>query len=225
VLKAIIFDMDGVLVDSMSYHAQAVQNIFDQIGVKMDKQDIFEREGERTVDIITYLIEKETGDASGYDIHDIVERYIQEFNRIVELKVFDGLREYLYSMNNDFRLCVVSGSDRPIVHDTIASEFPDIFEILVSADDVEHGKPHPEPYLTAVEKLGIAKDECLVVENAPMGVESAKKAGLCCIAVPTYLDSEKLAKADLVLQDHRELVDYLLKLGPSSAACPHSPKS
>jgi len=225
VLKAIIFDMDGVLVDSMSYHAQAVQNIFDQIGVKMDKQDIFEREGERTVDIITYLIEKETGDASGYDIRDIVDRYIREFNRIVELKVFDGIRECLLSMNNDFRMCVVSGSDRPIVHDIIAREFPDIFEILVSADDVERGKPHPEPYLTAVEKLGISKDECLVVENAPMGVESAKKAGLCCIAVPTYLDPEKLSKADLVLQDHRELVDYLLKLGPSSAACPYSPKS
>ncbi|MDW7732936.1 MAG: HAD family phosphatase [Methanolobus sp.] len=218
-LKAIIFDMDGVLVDSMSYHAQAVQNIFDQIGVKMDKQDIFEREGERTVDIISFLLEKETGDASPYDVPDIVERYIQEFNRIVELHVFEGLRECLGSLKEKFCLSVVSGSDRPIVHDIIKKEFPDIFDVVVTADDVERGKPHPEPYLKAVEMLGISKDECIVVENAPMGVESARKAGLCCIAVPTYLDPEKLKAANLILQGHKELIDYLLGLEPSSTIC------
>lgn len=217
--------MDGVLVDSMSYHAQAVQNIFDQLGVKMDKQDIFEREGERTVDIIRFLLEKETVDASVYDIPDIVEKYIQEFNRIVELQVFEGLRECLQSMRTKFRLSVVSGSDRPIVHDIIGKEFPGIFEVIVTADDVERGKPHPEPYLKAVEMLGIEKDECMVVENAPMGVEAAKKAGLCCIAVPTYLEPEKLKSADIVIKDHQELIGYLHKLEPSYAGCAQSSKS
>ncbi|WP_406657179.1 HAD family phosphatase [Methanolobus sp. ZRKC2] len=224
-IRAVIFDMDGVLVDSMSYHALAVQNIFDQIGVKMDKQDIFEREGERTVDIITFLLEKEAGDASAYDVLDIVERYIREFNRIVELQVFDGLKECLSLMSEKFRLSVVSGSDRPIVYDIIEKEFPDVFEVIVTADDVERGKPDPQPYLKAVEMLGIDKDECIVIENAPMGVEAAQKAGLCCIAVPTYLDPEKLKSADIVLRDHRELIDYLLGLEPSSAGCAQSPKS
>ncbi|MBN2111282.1 MAG: HAD family phosphatase [Methanosarcinaceae archaeon] len=224
-LKAIIFDMDGVLVDTMSDHAQAVQNIFDQLGVKMDKRDIYEREGERTVDIIRFLLEKGTGDASAYDIRDIVRRYIQEFNRIVELQVFEELRESLPLIRTRFRLAVVSGSDRPIVNDIIRNEFPDIFEVMVTADDVERGKPDPEPYLRAVEMLGIESDECIVVENAPMGVESAQRAGICCIAVPTYLDPVKLKHADILIRDHRELAGYLLELEPASAGCAQSPKS
>ncbi|MDG6244079.1 MAG: HAD family phosphatase [Methanolobus sp.] len=223
-LKALIFDMDGVLVDSMSYHAQAVENIFKQIGVEMDRQDIFEREGERTADIITYLLEKGARDISVYDIQDIVERYIAEFNRIVKLKVFDGMQECLTELKERFDLAVVSGSDRPIVHDILNSKYPGIFDNIVSADDVKKGKPSPEPYLKAVEMLGIKKEEGIVIENAPMGVEAAKKAGLCCVAVPTYLDSGKFNQADIVIEDHTHLIEFLLGLEPSYK-CDHSAKS
>ncbi|WP_340818653.1 HAD family phosphatase [Methanolobus sp. WCC4] len=214
-LKAVIFDMDGVLVDSMSYHAEAVQHIFDEIGVEMDKQDIFEREGERTVDIVEFLLEKGTGDASKYDIPDIVERYIAEFNRIVELKVFHGMQECLSGLKDRFDLAVVSGSDRPIVLDIVEAKYPGIFKELVTADDVQRGKPEPDPYLKAVEMLGISSHEAIVVENAPMGVEAAKKAGLCCVAVPTYLDAKKFHQADMVFEDHTRLVEFLNGLDPS----------
>ena len=224
-LKAVIFDMDGVLVDSMSFHAQAVNNIFDQIGVEMDQQDIFEREGERTIDIIRFLLDKATGDSSLFDVPDIVARYIAEFNRIVELRAFDGMQECLAEMKNMFKLSVVSGSDRPIVDDIIQSQFPGIFDVLVSADDVERGKPAPDPYLMAVEKLGVDKAECMVVENAPMGVEAAHNAGICCIAVPTYLPEEKLKEADMVIQNHIQLVSYLSELSPGCNSCLHSSKS
>lgn len=215
VLKAVIFDMDGVLVDSMSDHAEAVQHIFDDIGVEMDKQDIFEREGERTVDIVEFLLEKGTGDASKYDISDIVERYIAEFNRIAEMKVFEGMQECLNVLKKRFDLAVVSGSDRPIVNDIIDSKYPGVFRELVTADDVQRGKPEPDPYLKAIEMLGISGHETIVVENAPMGVEAAKRAGLCCVAVPTYLDAEKFHQADMVIEDHTHLVEFLNGLEPS----------
>ncbi|MDY0387285.1 MAG: HAD family phosphatase [Methanolobus sp.] len=218
-LKAVIFDMDGVLVDSMSYHAEAVQHIFDEIGVEMDQQDIFEKEGERTVDIITFLLDKGTGNASNYDVLDIVERYIAEFNRIVELKVFDGMQECLSELKESFDLAVVSGSDRPIVNNIIQSLYPKTFKAIISADDVERGKPQPDPYLKAMRMLGISSHEAIVIENAPMGVESAKKAGLCCIAIPTYLEPEKLQQADMLIKDHKQLVEFLRKLEPSYT-CP-----
>lgn len=218
-LKAVIFDMDGVLVDSMSYHAEAIQHIFDEIGVEMDQQDIFEKEGERTVDIITFLLNKGTGNASNYDVLDIVERYIAEFNRIVELKVFDGMQECLSELKEIFDLAVVSGSDRPIVDDIIQTLYPETFKAIVSGDDVERGKPQPDPYLKAMKMLGISSHEAIVIENAPMGVESAKKAGLCCIAIPTYLDPEKLQQADMLIKEHKELVEFLRKLEPSYT-CP-----
>jgi HAD superfamily hydrolase (TIGR01509 family) len=214
-LKAVIFDMDGVLVDSMSDHAEAVQHIFDEIGVEMDKKDIFEREGERTVDIMRFLLQKGSGDASQFDISDIVERYIAEFNRIAEFKVFEGMLECLANLKDKFDLAVVSGSDRPIVYDIIESEYPGIFMELVTADDVHRGKPEPDPYLKAIEMLGISSDEAIVIENAPMGVESAKKAGLCCVAVPTYLDAEKFHQADMVIENHTRLVEFLNELEPS----------
>lgn len=218
-LKAVIFDMDGVLVDSMSYHAEAIQHIFDEIGVEMDQQDIFEKEGERTVDIITFLLNKGTGNASNYDVLDIVERYIAEFNRIVELKVFDGMQECLSELKESFDLAVVSGSDRPIVDDIIQTLYPETFKAIVSGDDVERGKPQPDPYLKAMRMLGISSHEAIVIENAPMGVESAKKAGLCCIAIPTYLEPEKLQQADMLIKEHKELVEFLRKLEPSYT-CP-----
>ncbi|WP_292466179.1 HAD family phosphatase [Methanolobus sp.] len=220
-LKAVIFDMDGVLVDSMSYHAEAVQHIFDEIGVDMDKQDIFEREGERTVDIVEFLLEKGTENASEYDISDIVERYIAEFNRIAEMKVFDGMQECLNVLKERFDLAVVSGSDRPIVNYIINSQYPGVFRELVTADDVQRGKPEPDPYLQAMKMLGIKKHEGIVIENAPMGVEAAKRAGLCCVAVPTYLDPGKFHQADMVMKDHIQLVEFLMKLEPSYD-CPQS---
>ena len=217
--------MDGVLVDSMSYHAQAINNVFDQIGLEMDQQDIFEHEGERTIDIIIFLLNKATGDSSAFDVPSIVSRYIEEFNRIVELRLFDGMKECLEKMDNKFSLAVVSGSNRPIVDDIMQRKFPDIFRTVISANDVKRGKPAPDPYLMAMEKLGLKSDECIVIENAPMGVEAAQRAGIFCVAVPTYLPAEKLEKADLVVKDHIELVSYLSGLHPSYTGYSHSSKS
>ena len=73
------------------------------------------------------------------------------------------------------------------------------------------GKPSPLSYLKAVEMLKVRKDECIVIENAPLGVESAKRAGLYCIAIPTYVEPELLKNADIVLPDHARLKEYLSK--------------
>jgi beta-phosphoglucomutase-like phosphatase (HAD superfamily) len=216
VLKAVIFDMDGVLTDSMPYHAQAMKKVFNELGITIDVQDIYEREGEKTVDVVDFLLKKGTGDTSKYDRSSIVENYIAEFRRIAEFRVFEGMKECLQEIKTKFLLAVVSGSDKPIVYDIMESKFPGIFDVIVTGDDVDHGKPAPDPYLKAVDMLKIRKDECFVVENAPMGVDSALSAGLCCIAVPTYLSPDKLSRANLLIRDHRELVKYLLKLGPES---------
>jgi beta-phosphoglucomutase-like phosphatase (HAD superfamily) len=90
--------------------------------------------------------------------------------------------------------------------------YPGIFDVIVSGEDVKNGKPDPEPYEKAIAKLGLSKDECLVVENAPLGIESAKNAGVFCVGVPTYLDKTKLHEADIIVKNHAELIDYLTGL-------------
>lgn len=211
-LKTLIFDMDGVLVDSMPYHVEAMQHIFDQMGVYMDPAVIYEREGEKTIDIIRLLLKKAGIDNDSFDPGAIVERYIEEFNIIVALKAFEGMPECLEVLKHRYELAVVSGSDKPIVHKVLNSLYPGLFSVVVTGDDVVKGKPAPDPYLKAVEILAMQKNECVVIENAPLGVQAAKAAGLCCIAVPTYLEPDKLHQADLVVMSHDLLIDLLLDL-------------
>jgi beta-phosphoglucomutase-like phosphatase (HAD superfamily) len=128
------------------------------------------------------------------------------------VKAFDGMADCLSVLKNNFRLAVVTGSERATVESFMNQFFPGIFDVVVSGEDVSYGKPYPEPYLKAVEMLGIAKDECIVVENAPMGVESAKRAGLYCVGVPTYVSPDRLSEADIVLEDHASLQDYLYNI-------------
>ena len=75
---------------------------------------------------------------------------------------------------------------------------------------------YPDPFLKAVELLRVSRDECVVIENAILGVEAAKRAGIYCIGVPTYVDNEQLDRADLVVGDHNELMEHLLGLDPAS---------
>lgn len=214
-LKAVIFDMDGVLIDSMPYHVQAMKCVFDEMGLDMDEKDIYEREGEKTLNVVDLLLAKAQLDTSGYDRSEIIEKYISEFRRNASIRVFGGMDECLKSLKGHFMLAVVSGSDRIVVHDIMQNHFPGIFDVIVTGDDTEQGKPAPDPYLKALGMLSKGKDECLVVENAPMGLFSAKSAGLFCIAIPTYVDPEELCGADLLVQDHEELVRVLMQLDPS----------
>ena len=211
--------MDGVLTDSMPYHALAMKKVFSELDITIDMQDIYEREGEKTVDVVNFLLEKGTDDSSVYDRIDIVGKYIAKFGHIAEIRVFEGMKDCLQALKTNFLLAVVSGSDKPIVYDIMQNEFAGIFDVIVTGDDVQRGKPSPDPYLKAVAMLKVRKDECIVVENAPMGVDSALSAGLCCIAVPTYLAPEKLSRANLLIPDHGELVNYLLDLEPTSNVC------
>lgn len=204
--------MDGVLVDSMSYHTEAMQHIFDELGINMDKQDIYDKEGSKTVEIVSFLLEKEGIDPLDFDVDGLIRRYRAEFARILVLKSFREIDECLPILRERFMLSVVSGADRNIVHDVIGRLFDDIFDIVLSGEDVEKGKPAPDPFLKVAEMLDVGISECLVVENAPMGVEAANRAGMFCVGVPTYVSKESIMKADKLVDDHRMLKDFLLGL-------------
>ena len=200
--------MDGVLVDSMPYHADAWKEVFAEQGIHIERQDIYDIEGSNHVGVITLMFRK-AGRIPPTDFKDLARKKREVFERNNNVRAFDGLRETLSALKDRYRLGVVSGSDRKIVTDLIDRFYPDIFDAVVSGNDVDNGKPSPEPYLKALSMLGVRNDECIVIENAPMGVESAKKAGIYCVAIPTYVKSERLEGAELVLGNHARLVEYL----------------
>ena len=210
-LKAVIFDMDGVLIDSMPYHADAWIAVFARVGIKVQRDDIYKIEGSNHIGVIKIVFEKAGRKPQPEDFHKLAEEKKEIFSKINKATVFEGIYELIDILKNKYALAVVSGSDKVVVKELIERFFPDTFSVMVTGNDVKEGKPSPLSYLKAVEMLKVRKNECIVIENAPLGVESAKKAGLYCIAIPTYVEPELLKNADIVLPNHAMLKEYISK--------------
>lgn len=211
-IKAVIFDMDGVLVDSMPYHADAWIAVFAELGIHITRQDIYDIEGSNHEGVIRLVFEKAGRKPKAEDFNELALKKREIFQKMNKVGVFDGIPETLEFLKNKCLLGVVSGSDREVVMELLGRFFPNTFDAVVTGNDVREGKPSPEPYLKAVGMLNVRKDECIVIENAPLGVESAKRAGLFCVAIPTYVRAQRLKDADVVLANHAALREYLTDL-------------
>lgn len=209
---ALIFDMDGVLVDSMPSHIAVLSEVFGRKGWSLDSRIVYEMEGAKTIDIIRRLLGEQGLDSGSLELEETLAAYRKGFEARVHFPPFAELAAVLPGLKKHFALAVVSGAEGSIVHSTVHSLFPGIFDIIVSGDDVNAAKPSPEPFLKAAKLLGVNREACLVVENAIWGVEAARRAGMRCVAVSTYVDPSLLEDADMVFTDHGKLVDFLLSL-------------
>lgn len=212
-LKAIIFDMDGVLVDSMRFQADAWAKAFQDADINIVREDIYELEGSNDKRLIKSIFKEARKEPEPEHFERLPEkkRDLLEFDRI---KPFEGIPECLDELKRHFRLAMVSGSNRNTVGKIVDKFFSGYFDVVINGSDLERGKPDPDPYLKALEMLGLTKNECMVIENAPLGITAAKRAGLYCVAVASMLEPEKVQHADLVLEDHASLFDYLKSLIP-----------
>ena len=205
-LKAVIFDMDGVITDTMTYHMHAWKAIFTRHGVRVSKQDIYKREGQRGINSVEEIF------SDHGKVFDLIEgkKILLEkeelFKKIVKKKFIAGSRAFLKTLKRrNFKLALVTGTARHEVHHMLPKEIFGLFDAVVCGCDVRNGKPHPEPYLTALKKLGLKAREALVVENAPFGIQSAKAAGIKCLAIETSLSKKYLNKADHVFHSFAHL--------------------
>jgi len=211
-LKAILFDMDGVLVDSMSYHMQSWKQLLENKGIYITEQFIYEHEGAMGVDIIQNLFQK-TG--LPVDEEQIMEIYDQQ-NRIFREDYLDKVRLYPETLTlidgfqeRGLRLGLVTSSRMNLVEQIWEDHHClNRFDTIVTADDVTRFKPNPDPYLKALEKLNQEPEGCLVVENAPAGIQSAKAAGLTCYAVASTLPPPYLQASDRIFPSLKALADH-----------------
>lgn len=218
--RAFFFDMDGVIFDSMPNHAAAWDDIMRQHGLDFTARDCYLQEGRTGQDVIREAILKtEHREATEEEIWSIYQEKTDSFLLRGGAPPMAGAREVLewLQAREDTQIFIVTGSGQQSLFDTLDEHFPGIFvrERMVTAFDVEHGKPHPEPYLKAWMKSGLSKEECCVVENAPLGVRAGKAAGLDVIAVNTgpLMDEDLLAEgADVVLPDMPALLRYLQQI-------------
>jgi hypothetical protein len=220
--KAVFFDQDGVLFNSMPYHAKSWEMAMNEHGLPFSAQDAYRNEGRTGAAVIAEAFE-EIGLTNKEELPALCERiYAAKSAHFNELtgghlpELIPGIREVLaYLKSRGVQCWVVTGSGQRSLLDSLLTTFPDTFTGIISAFDVQHGKPHPEPYLKAWGRCGFAKNECMVVENAPLGVRAGKAAELFTVAVNTGPLPDKLLwneKADVVVPNMAALLAWLQQL-------------
>lgn len=188
-LKAVLFDMDGVLFDSMKNHTTAWNLAMQQYGMTLSREEAYMHEGRTGAGTINIVSQRERGyEASEEEIKQIYQTKSDIFNKLPKAERMPGAYEVLQKIKSEGLIpMVVTGSGQLSLLDKLNHNFPDIFkqELMVTAFDVKYGKPNPEPYLMALQKANIQANEAIVIENAPLGVRAGVAAGIFTIAVNT----------------------------------------
>jgi HAD superfamily hydrolase (TIGR01509 family) len=207
-IRALIFDMDGVITDTMPYHYQAWKIAFQDILQKdISEQDIYLREGSKGAFALQEIFQQYGWPCDPDILAALLKRKEEVFPKIVHIDFVDGSLDFLKKVHaQGFRMALVTGTSREELSRMLPDFVQTYFSVIVTGSDVAHGKPHPEPYEKALSALRLNPGEAAVLENAPLGVQSAKSAGLICIALATSLTGEFLTDADFVFSSYNDMV-------------------
>lgn len=210
--------MDGVLFDSMPNHATSWVEAMRRHGLPFTREEAYMNEGRTGAGTINAVAQRVWGrEATEQECQEIYKTKSDIFNCQPKAKAMPGAAEVLERVGSmGMQRIIVTGSGQVSLLDRLNTAYPGVFtrEKMVTAFDVTHGKPNPEPYLKGLQKAGVSADEAVVVENAPLGVAAGHAAGIRVIAVNTGpLPDQVLrdAGADVVLKNMYELHEKLKK--------------
>ncbi|MCM1345634.1 MAG: HAD hydrolase-like protein [Bacteroides sp.] len=219
-LVSAMFDMDGVLFDSMKNHARCWHETMVHFGMYMSLEEAYMHEGRTGASTINLVSVRERGyESNKEEIEKIYGYKSRLFNACPEAPRMPGAYELLKQVRaSGIVPVVVTGSGQKSLIERLNHNFPDIFssELMVTAFDVKYGKPNPEPYLMGLQKAGnLMINQSFVVENAPLGVKAGVASGCFTIAVNTgpLPDSALLSQgANLLFGSMQELSDSWIQL-------------
>lgn len=225
-LRAVLFDMDGIIYNSMPAHEISWQQTMREWGLKAEPNEFYHQEGKPARHTINMLFQRNLKrDATEQEIEDVYKRKTELFFENDKGALIDGIEKTIKIVQNRGLIPIlVTGSGQSGLYERLHNDLPNVFteENMVTAFEVEIGKPHPEPYLMGLKKAGNLKpNQAFVLENAPLGVESAHKANILTIAVNTGpLDDKVLLDAgpDLLMdsiEDFNNKLPELLDLAKS----------
>lgn len=188
-LKAVFFDMDGVLINSMEQHAFSWKQTFDEFGISFTIEEGYMNEGRpghQTIDEAYFkTFGRRTTEEERQAIYQVKSNNLKQLDPITAMPEAHELLKKVQKQG--LAIYLVTGSAQPAVINNVHVFFPNIFkeENMLTALNVERGKPYPDPYLEAIKRSEVNPWEAIVIENAPLGVESSVAAGLYTIAVNT----------------------------------------
>ena len=210
--RAICFDLDGVLIDTMPLHARAWQDALARRGLKISRRAIYEWEGEPGGVSARKLLSQRGARPTEQDIAALLHDKEQRFQRLARhIRVPKPLLQMLERLKRrGIRLALVTGTSSGEVRRVVPVRARRAFRTVITGDRVRPGKPHPKPYRTAMRLLGVPRARVWVVENAPYGIRSARRAGAGrVIALASSLPPRYLHEAHVVVRSLDRLVGLL----------------
>lgn len=209
-IDAVIFDMDGVLIDSEPLWKVAEIAAFKSVGIHLEIADLEITVGLRIDEVVNYWFGQKPW--SGKTTNDVVELIMHEMVRLIYEKgqPLTGVLEALQFFKNQGIKVGLATSSYQILLDTVLAKLSisDFFDFTLSAENLPYGKPHPEVYLLVAKKLNVSPENCLVIEDSLNGVISGKAAKMTVIAIPekSHNFDERLKLADYVMDDLNAVV-------------------
>lgn len=205
-VTAVIFDMDGVITNTMPDHFRCWKKIFHRYGIHVTHLDIYSREGQKGIMSVKEIFSKYHKPITHEKALEILRAKEQLFKKMVKTRFIVGARSFLcFLYRKNIKLALVTGTSRHELHRILPGHLYNLFSVVITGTDVKHGKPHPEPFLKALKLLKVKSTEAIVIENAPFGIQSAKKAGLRCFALASSLPKKFLREADAVFLSIKEM--------------------
>ncbi len=213
---AALIDMDGTLLDSMKGHTQAWERMVSEIGIPCTRDEFYLYEGMTGAETINMLFKRAFGrEATAQEKTELYARKTGYFNELPRVGIVPGADRVIAELiSKGITRVLVTGSGQLSSLERLDSDFPGGFDhkLRITSHNVEHCKPHPEPYLKAMQLAGVEPWESIALENAPLGVKSASDAGAFTIAVTTGpIPEEEMWKAgaDMVLPSMERLAELL----------------
>lgn len=204
-MKAAIFDLDGVIVNTVPLHFNAWKRMFNEYGKEFNFEDYKQKvdgiprmDGARA--ILTELNEGGLKEAS-----DKKQRYFLGYLESEKIPIYDTTVSLIKSIRKDGLKAGVISSSKNCLHILKKAGLVDLFEVIITGNDITKGKPDPQAFFMAAERMSVEPALCVVFEDAVLGVEAAKNAGMKCVGIDRYGRPDRLNKADLIVGDLGEV--------------------
>jgi beta-phosphoglucomutase len=205
-IEAIIFDFDGVIGDTMKDNCVAWQKAFATCNFDLDSTEYYMLEGMGRFQIAEYVISKYNLDPTV--ISEVVKKKEINYTSNNTFKIYNYVLDiFILLKKHNIKSAIVTGASHDRLWKYLDHDIARQLSAVITADDVTYTKPNPEPYLKAIDKLNLRPENCIIVENAILGIQSAKATGCLCFALETTLTKKHLSLADEIFSNHKELLD------------------
>jgi HAD superfamily hydrolase (TIGR01509 family) len=208
-LKAVIFDMDGVIIDSEPMHHKAYYDMFNEVDIKVSKEFYESFTGQSTINICKRLCDHFSLIESPETLVGLKRKhYKQFFESNSNLSLIDGVLDLIKEYHSNGLTLVLASSAAMTSINQIFERFEldQYFVAKLSGGDLKQSKPHPQIFINAVQATGYSKNECIVIEDSTSGIEAAKGAGVFCVGYDSFHSkNQDYSKADLVIKDFNEI--------------------